>query len=146
MCMAVPCNQQSKDSPIKDHTVSITSFKKKKLSYILFMLLQLSQFFSLCSLYPVPPPFPPLQAIPTLLSMSMGHAYMFFGYCIPYAVLYTPMTICNSQFVLLNPFTFMAYPPKPFTSGNHQNVLCIQDSVSVLLVCSFCFLDSIVDR
>ena len=34
-----------------------------------------------------------IQANPTPLSMSMGHAYMFFGYSVPYAVFYIPMTI-----------------------------------------------------
>ena len=33
------------------------------------------------------------QAINILLPMSMGPAYMFFVYCIPYAVHYIPMTI-----------------------------------------------------
>ena len=33
------------------------------------------------------------QAIPTPLSLSMGHACMFIGYPIPYAVLYIPMTV-----------------------------------------------------
>ena len=51
---------------------------------------------------PVVPVFPPLllstqpsplpHIIPTLLSMSMGHAYMFFGYCVLYAVLYILVT------------------------------------------------------
>ena len=41
-------------------------------------------------------------------------------------------------------------PPHPFPhisfpSGNHQNNLCVHDSVSIL-VCFACFLDSIVDR
>ena len=56
------------------------------------MLLDLSQFFPFAPLHPVPL-FP--QAIPTLLFMSMGHAYtgMFFGSCISYAVLYIPVTV-----------------------------------------------------
>ena len=40
---------------------------------------------------------------------------------------------------LLHPF------PTPLPSDNHQNDLCVHDSVSVL-VCLFCFLDSVVDR
>ena len=49
------------------------------------MLLQLSQFF------PLGPQLP--QAIPTPLSMSVGHVYEYFGCSIPYTVLYIPMAI-----------------------------------------------------
>ena len=41
---------------------------------------------------------------------------------------------------ILHPFPHASLP-----SGNYQNVLRIHDSVSVLLVCLICFLDSIVD-
>ena len=34
-----------------------------------------------------------LQAVPALLSMSVGHAYIFFSYSILCAVLYIPMSI-----------------------------------------------------
>ena len=44
------------------------------------------------------------------------------------------------------PSPFFSHPSNTLPSGNHQNVLCIYDSVSVLLVHLFCFLDSIVDR
>ena len=36
-------------------------------------------------------------------------------------------------------------PYMPLPSSNHQNALHIHDSVSVLLVCLLCFLDSIID-
>ena len=36
-------------------------------------------------------------------------------------------------------------PHVPFPSGNHHNALRIHDSVSVLLVCLVCFLDTVVD-
>ena len=50
----------------------------------------------------------------------------------------SPWLFCNYQFVLLDPFTFFTIPPNPFPSGNCQNVLCILESVSVLLVhCHF---------
>ena len=56
------------------------------LNYILlFMLLQLSQLFPFGPLPSSASPLP--QAVPTLLLMSMGNAYMFFGYSIPYAIL-----------------------------------------------------------
>ena len=38
------------------------------------------------------------------------------------------------------------FPHNPLPSGNHQNALCIHDSVYVLLVCIVCFLDSIANR
>ena len=53
-------------------------------------------------------------------------------YYILYAVLYIPMTIGNYEFLPLNPFPFFTYHNSP-TSGNHQSVLCIYESVSVLL-------------
>ena len=45
----------------------------------------------------------------------------------------------------LIPSPFLIHPSNPFPSDNYQNILCIYNSVSVLLVCLFCFLDSIVD-
>ena len=44
---------------------------------------------------------------------------------------------CNYQFILLNPFTFFTRPLILFPSGNHLSVLCIYESVSVLLVCIY---------
>ena len=41
---------------------------------------------------------------------------------------------CNYQLVFLHSFTFFDHPCDPLSSGNHQNILCIYDSVSVLLV------------
>ena len=46
----------------------------------------------------------------------------------------------------LIPTPFLPNPPNPLTSGNHQNILRICDSASVMLVHLFCFLDSIIDR
>ena len=55
------------------------------------MLLQLSWFSHLCPLSTQQPQL--CQAIPPPLFMSMGHAYMFFGYSISYTVLYIPTAI-----------------------------------------------------
>ena len=74
------------------------------------MLFQLSQF---CTLYPPAPrptTFP--QTIPTPWSVSMGHAYMFFGCSIPYVYFISPWLFCNYQFVPLNPFTFFTHGPQ----------------------------------
>ena len=101
------------------------------------MLLHLSQFSPFALLY-LAPTIP--QAILMMLSMPRGHAYVFFGYSISCAVLY--ILVANLYlFVLLNPFTFFVYPMTPVPSGNHQNVLCIYDPVSVFVACLFCFLD-----
>ena len=99
--------------------------------------------------------FPPLtpsaqhpslpQAIPPPLFMSMGHVYNFFGYSISYTVLYIPMAILY-LFELLNPLTsscITQHLPPIWQLSKHS---CIHDSVSVLLVCLVCFLDSIVDK
>ena len=67
---------------------------------------------------------------------------------IPFPILYfiSPWLLCNYLFILLNPHTSSPIPHNLLTSGNCQNTLHIHDSVSVLLVCLVCFLDSIVDR
>ena len=52
----------------------------------------------------------------------------------------------QGQFVFLYPFTFSPTLSPSFPSGNCENVLCIYESVSVMLVHLFCFLDSIVSR
>ena len=100
---------------------------------LLIMLLQLSQFF----------PFP--QAIPIPLFLSMGHRYKFVATLFPILYCASPWLFCNYLFVHLNPLTSSPIPPHTLPSGNHQNVLGIYDSVSVL-VCLVCFLDSSVDR
>ena len=46
----------------------------------------------------------------------------------------------------LIPSPLHPFPHTTLPSGNHQNVLHIHDSVSVLLVYLVCFLDSIVDK
>ena len=57
---------------------------------ILIVLLQLSQF----SPFVLPPSIPHFpRAIRPPLFMSMGYAYKFLGYSIPYAVLHIPMAI-----------------------------------------------------
>ena len=59
--------------------------------YFIVYAVTAPQLFPLC----VPPPSSPslIQVIPTSLSMSMGHAYMFFGYSLSCTVLCIPMAI-----------------------------------------------------
>ncbi|KAF6088482.1 hypothetical protein HJG60_008307 [Phyllostomus discolor] len=89
------------------------------------MLLQLSQFFSLC-----PPPLRTPHSLRLLCSL----------FCTSYSHDYSVTT----NFYILIPSPFWPSLPMP-PSNNHQNVLCIYDSVSALLECLFCFLDSAVN-
>ena len=83
------------------------------------------------------PPFSPIhQAPPT----PAGNPHIivhvqgckFFDYAISYTVLYIPWFFCIYLFVLLSPLTSSPFPPHPFPSGD-ENLLCIHDSVSVLV-------------
>ena len=65
---------------------------------------------------------------------------------LPTLYLTFPWLFCNYLFVLFSPLASSPIPPKPVPSGNHQNTLHIHDSVSALLICLVCFLDSIVGR
>ena len=90
-------------------------------------------FVSLNPLTSSPIPLHP-QAKPTPLSMTMGHAYVFFGYSISYTVLYIPMAIlelpiCTSQ----SPHLF-THTPTPLSHLATIKTL----SVSVIL-CLFLF-------
>ena len=108
------------------------------------MLLQLSSFFPLCPHLPLAPLSVP-QAIPT--PCSCPWVMHISSVATPFLILYftSPWLFCDYLFVL-NPLTSSPISPHPNPSGNHQNALHIHDSVSVLLVCLVCFVDSIVDR
>ena len=102
---------------------------------LLFMLVQLSQFF------PIAPPPP---SLPT----PSGNSHTFVRVHRSYIqVLWLLSSLCCTlhhcdysatylYFLTLLPFSQI--PPTTLPSGNHQNVLCVYDSVSVLLVCLFC--------
>ena len=92
---------------------------------LLIMLLQLSQFFPFVPLCPAPPT--PSGHLHTFVHI-LGHAYKFFGYSISYTVLYIPMAILWLS-VLLNPPHLFTRSPLHLLSGNHQNALCIYNSV-----------------
>ena len=57
----------------------------------------------------------------------------------------SPSSFCNYRLVLINLLPFSLILLLPFPVGNWQNVLCIYESVSGLLVCLFCFIDSIIN-
>ena len=63
---------------------------------------------------------------------------------IPYFI--SAWLFSNYLLVLVNPLTSSPILPQCLPSDNDQNVLHLHESVSVLLVCLVCFLDSIVDR
>ena len=111
------------------------------LNYILlFMLLQLFQFSPLWLLYPGHPPLP--QAMPTPWVMHICSLATLF----PMLYFTFPQLFCNYKFVLLNLLTLFTHALTPLQCGSHHNVLCIYDSVSVLLAhLLWVFLDSIVD-
>ena len=58
----------------------------------------------------------------------------------------SPRLFCSTNLYFLIPSPFLPFSPKPPSSCKCQNVPCIYESVSVLLLCLFCFLDSIIDR
>ena len=115
------------------------------LNYILLIiLLQLSRFVPLF----LSPPSTPhsLRQYPHHCSCTwVMHVS---SLATPFPALYFTAywLFCNYLFVLLNPLTFSPIPPNPLPSDNHQNVLHIHDSVSLLFVCLVCCLDPIVDR
>ena len=57
---------------------------------------------------------------------------------------YAHSVTTNSYFLIPSPLNL--FPHNPLPSVNHQHALCIHDSISLLLVSSVCFLDSIIDR
>ena len=77
----------------------ISAENKQFCSLLTYYLLFLIMFYSLCyyscpNFMPLSPSIPPpTSGNAYTVSMSMGHAYVFSGYSIPYAVLYIPMTI-----------------------------------------------------
>ena len=106
------------------------------------MLLQLSQFFSLCpTLHDTPIP----SSNPPLWFMSMGHTYKFFGFSISY-IINTPLSILYLQIMLLNPCACSPLLPFPPPADTPPNDLNSYDSVPVLVVCFvWVFLGSVVD-
>ena len=77
--------------------------------------------------------------------MSIGCTYKFFDFSISYTILNIPLSISYLWIILFNPRTFSPILPFHFPADNPPNDLHTYDSVSVLLVCLVCFLDSIVD-
>ena len=99
---------------------------------IFIMLLQLSQFSSLCP----PPPSTPHSLRQSSHNYSCPWVICVSSLATPFpTVCFTsPWLFCNYLFVLLHPFTISPIPlSAPLPSDNHQNALCIHDSVSVFV-------------
>ena len=108
----------------------------------MIILLELSWFLPLCL----------LPATPHSLRQSPHRCSCPWVMCIsslatPFLILYctSPWLFCNYHLFLI-PSPLDPFPHTSLPSANLQNALCIQDSISVLLVCLVCFLDLIVDR
>ena len=109
---------------------------------LLFMLLQLSQIVPPC---PLPPNSPTPSGNPhTIVHARESCMYvlwlLYSLYCTLHPHDYSVTT--NLYFPITSPFLPNHLTHLP--SGTHQIILCIYDSV--LLLCLFCFLDSIVDK
>ena len=132
---------------------------KSSLSYVqcfLYVVYLKNIFYSLCyitvvPIFPLLPPppsnlhslwqfHPLLSSCPWVLHASSSCMLHF-----PILYLTSPWLFCTYQFVLLNPCTISPIIPLSSPNGNHPNEVHAYDSVSVLLVCFVCFLDSIVD-
>ena len=97
------------------------------------------------------PPLPALHQVPPLLQVIPHLCWCPWvmhirSLATPFPIMYftSPWLFCNYLFVL-HPLTSSSSPLHIPPSGNHQNTLCIHDSVSLLLVCLVCFLESTVN-
>ena len=109
---------------------------------LLLMLLQLSQFFPLVPLHPVPI----LSSnLPRLSSCSWVMHISFLASSFPILFCTSPCLFCTYHLCFLFPASFPLFSPFHFPADNRPNDLRIYDSVPVLLVCLVCFLDSLVD-
>ena len=124
-----------------------------------FLLLQLYFIDYSITVVSISPPLPlstqqPLlsQAIPpTIVHVHESWVWvlwlLYFLYYIlhPYSYCVTTHSVLCALYILI-PSPLHSFPYTPLLSGNHQNAFCTHNSVSVLLVCLVCFLDSIVHR
>ena len=125
------------------------------LPFIFYFLFPLIIFYSLCyySCSDVSP-FSPFHPVPSIsfkwytCRFSCPWVMCVNSSAIPFPVLYLHphgySVTAYLYFLIPSPLHLFLHIPLP--SGNHHNALHIHDSVSVLLVCSVCFLDTIVDR
>ena len=99
-------------------------------------------FSSFAPLYPVPP-FPP--AIPSISSCPWVVHISSLATTFPILFLTSPIYFVPTNLYFSIPESFLPFSPFPLPTDNPPNELHHCDSVSVLLVCLVCLLDSILD-
>ena len=92
------------------------------------------------------PPLPPSTQPPTPSGNPYTTVYVHGSYIYVLWLLYSLYCTLHphdysvtTDFYFLIPSCFLSSPLITFPSGNHQNILCIYDSVFVWLICLFCF-------
>ena len=110
-------------------------------------------WFFYCSCPDISPFASLLPSTPHSLRQSPHHCSCPWVMCISswlfhslYCTLHPYVYFATTYLYLLIPSPLHSFPHNLLPSCTHQNALCIHDSVSVLLVCLVCFLDSVVDR
>ena len=154
--MCYVCVQLCFPVHVRKKTITFIIFQQVRTLYFLIFLYFIDYAITVVLILPLGPPPP---SIPLSLRQLPHYCTCPWVMCIsslatPFPILYFTSTwlFCHYLCILLNTLTSSPIPsplhPFPHTSlssGNCQNTLCIHDSVSVLLVCLVCFLDSIVD-
>ena len=97
-------------------------------------------FFSLFSLSALHPSS--LQHSPPLIHVQ-GSKHKFFGFSFSYTIVNLPLSILCLPFMLLIPCTFIPHSPLPTYNPPCDLHFC--DSVLVICLVCFCYLDSVVD-
>ena len=117
----------------------------------LLLIFKLYSFEYIIMVIPIFSQLPPSTQQPLSLMQSPHHCSCPWVMCVsslvtPFPRLYFtfPWLFCN-YFLIPSPLHQSTHTPH-LKCTNHQNALCICDSVSVILVLFVCFLDSIVDK
>ena len=111
--------------------------------YFIIYAITVVPIFPPCPFHQVAPPqLPQAIPIPFLVHIHGLCIYVLWLLYFLCCTLHPQDNLVTTNFYFI-PSLYSLIPPTPLVSGNYQNVLCIYESVSILLVCLFCFLDSI---
>ena len=112
-------------------------------------------FYYLCNYICPNPPLPPLRPDPSTPSGNPHTIFQVHAW-VMHMILWLRYSLCcclhlhdysiTTNLYSLIPSPFLPIPPTSFSSGNHQNILCIYDYVLFCLFVYFVFLSSIIDR
>ena len=102
-----------------------------------FLLYLIDYAVTVFPLHSTPPCISPPSHVPPLFFMSMGHTYMFFGFCIFCTILTLPLSIFYLPFMLLTLCIFPPLSPSPVDNPPCELHFC--GFVPVLVVCLVCF-------